>query len=167
MDQLIVTLYRLSICPSGYKQLIRTLFEVHIVCVGVKIWSLGYLIGWSEQNSTPPAIQRSDSPVAKRPMQVATAWLEEMQAMATVWPGMFLGSLASKPASLAMLLRRISFGRRQLKKVLEIFVSFPSPSPLLYMTRNNNSMTLSLNMYLWRCEHYCCPNGTSQAIYTS
>ena len=36
----------------------------------------------------------------------------------------------------------------------------------MYMTRNNNSMALSLNMYLRRCEHYCCSNCTSQAIYT-
>ena len=28
-------------------------------------------------------------------------------------------------------------------------------------------MTPALNMYLQRCEHYCCPNGTSQAIYNS
>ena len=34
------------------------------------------------------------------------------------------------------------------------------------VTKNNNSTTLSLKMYLQRCEHYCWPNKRSQAIYT-
>ena len=32
-----------------------------------------YLIGWSEQNSTPPAMHREAWPVASKPMQEATA----------------------------------------------------------------------------------------------
>ena len=50
-----------------------------------------HLIGWSEQNSTPPAMATSAWPVCIRPMQEVTAWLAEMQAIVTVCPGVESG----------------------------------------------------------------------------
>ena len=55
-----------------------------------------HLIGWSEQNSTPPAMATSAWPVCIRPMQEVTAWLAEMQAIVTVWPGVESGKPGKK-----------------------------------------------------------------------
>ena len=50
------------------------------------------MIGWSEQNSTPPAIATSAWPVWIRLMHEVTAWLAEMHAIVTVWPGVDKGN---------------------------------------------------------------------------
>ena len=51
-----------------------------------------HLIGWSEQNSTPPAMATSAWPVWIRLMHEVTAWLAEMHAIVTVWPGVESGN---------------------------------------------------------------------------
>ena len=73
------------------------------------------MIGWSEQNSTPPAMATSAWPVWIRLMHEVTAWFAEMHAIVTVWPGVDKGNPgkeykegsrwqpAVKAASLAML----------------------------------------------------------------
>ena len=51
-----------------------------------------HLIGWSEQNSTPPAMATSAWPVSMRLMHEVTAWFAEMHAIVTVWPGVDKGN---------------------------------------------------------------------------
>ena len=50
------------------------------------------MIGWSEQNSTPPAMATSAWPVWIRLMHEVTAWFAEMHAIVTVWPGVDKGN---------------------------------------------------------------------------
>ena len=64
------------------------------------------MIGWSEQNSTPPAMATSAWPVWIRLMHEVTAWFAEMHAIVTVWPGVESGKPGKDRTIFSILLKK-------------------------------------------------------------
>merc|ERR1719187_2106489 len=86
---------------------------------------LEWRMGTSDMNSTPPAMATSYTPALMSPAQVVMAWLDEMQAMVTVWAGMRSEKPAPRAASRARLLVFTSWMTFPVQMYSTMFLSMP------------------------------------------